>query len=84
MAGTLDIRQIASSWGEPWAFTLFVGLAVAVLATVNCWMAFLEIWSDEAVKANEILKRALTAIFSTMVAVGVWYALAFLVLPPSV
>lgn len=83
MAGTLNIRQIASSWGEDWAFALFVGLALAVLATVHCWMEFLQVWSDEAAKANELLKHASTAILSTAVAVGAWYALAFLVLPPS-
>lgn len=41
------------------------------------------VWFDEAAKANEILKRASTAILATAVAVGTWYALAFLVLPPD-
>ena len=44
MAATFDIRQITSSGGEPWAFPLFVGLAVAVLAAVHCWMELLAAW----------------------------------------
>lgn len=73
MAATFDIRQITSSGGEPWAFPLFVGLAVVVLAAVHCWMELLAAWSDEAAKANEILKRASTAILTT--AIVAWYAL---------
>lgn len=84
MAVTFDIRQITSSGGEPWAFPLFVGLAVAVLAAAHCWMEFLAAWSDEAAKANEVLKLASAAVLATAVAIGAWYALAFLALPPGV
>ena len=84
MAATFCIRQIASSWGEPWAFPLFVGLAIAVLAAVDCWMEFLAAWSDDAAKANEILKLASAATLATAVAIGAWYTLAFLALPPGV
>ncbi len=83
VARTLDIQQIASSGGEFLAFPLFVGLALAVLAAVYFWMKLLDFWSEEAAKANESLKRASTAVLSTAVAVGTWYALAFLVLPPD-
>ncbi|MDP9474913.1 MAG: hypothetical protein M3R38_04355 [Actinomycetota bacterium] len=82
VARTLDVQQIASSGGESLAFPLFVGLALAVLAAVCFWMELL-VWFDEAAKANEILKRASTAILATAVAVGTWYALAFLVLPDA-
>ena len=84
MAPTFYIRQIASSWGEPWAFPLFVGLAVAVLAAVHCWMEFLAAWSENAAKTNEILKLASIAMLATAVAIGAWYALAFLSLPSDV
>lgn len=84
MAATFYAQQIASSWGEPWAFSLFVGLAVAVLAAVHCWMEFLAAWSDDATKTNEILKLASIAISATTVAFGAWYALAFLSLPSDV
>ena len=82
VARTLDVQQIVSSGGESFAFSLFAGLALAILAAVYFWMELLGFWSEEA-KANEISKRASTAIFFTAVAVGTWYALAFLVLPPD-
>lgn len=83
MTRTLVVQQIASSGGESLAFPLFVGLALAVLAAVYFWMELLDVWFDEGAKANEILKGASTAILATAVAVGTWYALAFLVLPPD-
>lgn len=77
----LDAKEVASSPNEPWAFVLFLVLALAVLAAVDRWVTVLEAWFDEGSKVNEVLARILVAVLFTVVAVGAWYALAFVVLP---
>ena len=46
--------------------------------------SFWQLGSDEAAKANEVLKLASAAVLATAVAIGAWYALAFLSLPSDV
>ncbi len=83
MVETLSVQKPAFSLNEPWAFPLFLDLAFAVLASVACWLAVLEAWHDQEAKVKEILTQALTAVLATAVAVGAWYVLSLLVLPPQ-
>ncbi len=79
--GFLDAKEGASSPNEPWAFVLFLVLALAVLVAVDHWITVLEAWSDEGSKGKEVLARTSVAVLSTAGAAGAWYVLAFVVLP---
>lgn len=81
MVEALSVRGPAFSPNEPWAFVLFLGVALAVLASVACWLAVLEAWHDQEAKAKKILTQTSTAVLVTAVAVVAWYVLSFLVLP---
>ncbi len=65
----------------PWGLFYFLALAVAVLWATERWMAALGFWSDGGEKGIARPLRAFLAVSSTSAAVGVWYALAFWVLP---
>lgn len=66
----------------PWSLFSFLGLALAVLWATGCWLAALGFWSAEGDKGGERSPaRVFLAALSTAVAVGIWYALTFVVLP---
>ncbi len=65
----------------PLAGVMFLGLGYAILLAVDGWMAALEALFGRGIKGTGVAVRAVLAVLYTALAVGAWYALAFVVLP---
>jgi hypothetical protein len=63
------------------AAALFLSLAIAVNLAVYGWLGAMGAWSATEAHTGDRLAHLLVAATFTALAVGAWYALAFVVLP---
>ena len=63
------------------ATALFLTLAIAINLAVYGWLDVVEVWWDKEVPASDGLVHLLSAAVFTVMAVGAWYALCFVVRP---
>jgi hypothetical protein len=63
------------------ATAAFLALAIAVNLAVYGWLGVVGAWPEEEADTSDRLAHLLIAAVSTVMAVGTWYALSFMILP---